>query len=282
MSAVQALGWFGSLFISLTLVGCTNGTGDSPASPPASSAGTIWASDASSIQNLQAVDAQTTQLVFDQPRNYISGPALGWQATTVRAYASAAAFATDVAHGSVPAGTTTVLYDPEQWSATPLTEQQQPSVFMAQFAQLAKTQRYSSIMTPAVNLMNVAGAECTAQTGEAAEDAFIRCNIAGKAAVADVVNIQWQRLEADATRYASYVATSAGQAKAVNPQVIFLTQLTTRTFDTQSMPTTGCLMYTAYLAARTSVQGFWLHVDPNNGQIGIDFLKLVEGTGGCP
>lgn len=277
--------WLLPLLLSLILIGCTNsGNSDSQSqSPPASTASLIWASDASSIQNIQTIDAQTTQLVFDQPHNYISGPSLGWQATTVRAYASAAAFMSDMAQGSIPAGTTTVLYDPELWAATPVNEQQQPSVYMAQFAQQAKAQGYSSIITPALNLMNVAGAECAAQAGEAVEDAFIRCDVAGKAAVANVVDIQWQRLESDPTRYANYAATSVGQAKAVNPQVIFLAQLTTRTFATQSSPTTGCLMYAAYLAARTSVQGFWFHVDPNNGQIGIDFLKLVEGiTGGCP
>ena len=289
MSLCACLSWFVALLLSLGLASCGNSSSsppvtNSPSSSPPSTSSTslIWATDASSIQNMQAVDAQTTQLVLDQPGNYISGPALGWQATSVRAYASATAFMTDVTQGRIPVGTTTLLYDPEQWAATPLNEQQQPSVFMAQFAQQAKAQGYSSIITPALNLMNVAGAECAAQTGEAIEDAFIRCNIAGKAAVGDVVDIQWQRLESDPTRYATYAATSAGQARAVHSQVIFLTQLTTRTFTTQATPTTGCLMFAAYSAARTSVQGFWLHVDAGNGQIGVDFLKLVEGmTGGC-
>ena len=208
---------------------------------------------------------------------------MGWQATPVRGYASAAAFMTHISQGTIPAGTTTVLYDPEQWAATPLNEQQQPGVYMAQFAQQAKLQGYVSIVMPAVNLMNVAGAECAAQPGEALEDAFIRCNIAGKAAVGNVVNVQWQRLQSDPAQYASYAVTSAGQAKAANPEVTFLTQLTTRTFASQSTPTTGCLIYAAYTAARPSVQGFWLHVDAATGQIGIDFLHLLQGNAGtCP
>lgn len=268
----------------LHLLRCTNTTSDSPApvSPPTPSSNVVWATDASSIQNLQTADPTTAQQAFDKTGNYIAGQSQGWQTTPVRAYASAAAFLTDISRGSIPAETTTVLYDPEQWAATPLNEQQQPSVYMAQFAQQAKAQGYASIMTPALNLMNVAGAECGAQTGEAIEDAFIRCNVAGKAAVADVVNIQWQRLESNPAQYANYAATSAGQAKAVNSHVVFLTQLTTRTFNTQATPTTGCLIFAAYSAARSSVQGFWLHVDANTGQIGIDFLKLVEGaTSGC-
>jgi hypothetical protein len=151
-----------------------------------------------------------------------------------------------------------VLYDPERWPRTPGVEQRDPATYLRRFAELAHAHGLRVIEAPARTLMAVAGANCRRNAGETLERATLRCSLPASAArYADVVEIQSQVSQRDASAYASYVRTAAAQARAANPKVVVLAGLSTSPGDTAA--TSGELVAAAE-AARGDVAGYYLSV----------------------
>ncbi len=60
------------------------------------------------------------------------------------------------------------MYDPENWSATPVNEQQDPVKYMTLFGQLAHANGLKVIQAPALDLGTVPGSVLPRQAGESA------------------------------------------------------------------------------------------------------------------
>src|SRR5262249_30894154 len=159
----------------------------------------------------------------DRPGTWVLS---GWSgASLALSWSSYSSFAQSVARGSIPAGVTAVMYDPEGWAATPAWERRDPAQSMKAFAQLAHRHGYLVILTPHPTLTTEPGAVCGRGPGEPMEDAYLRCRIPAIAGrYADVLDVQAQFLETDPARYARIVEAAAFQARAANPDVQVLSQ----------------------------------------------------------
>ncbi len=169
-------------------------------------------------------------------------------------FASYQAFASELAHwGSVESKVRTVAYDPEAWGATPKAEQKDPVTYFARFAALARRHGLQVMITPNPNLMSVPGGACVAGAGESDVAAYERCDVAGKAAaVADIVETQAQSLESDPAAYAAFVAATAAQARAANPQVKVIAGLSPLEGISDSQ------LQAIWTRVRATVDGFYL------------------------
>ena len=150
-----------------------------------------------------------------------------------------------------------VIYDAEHWQQTPASEQRDPATFYQRAAQLAHAHGLIFIATPAMDLVNADG-------GKAADPAaaFVNRRIGAEAAqFADVVDIQAQSLERDATAYGTFVAQVSAQIRAVNPKATVLAGLST---NPHGSPITPDMLVAAMLAAAGHATGFWMNV-PGKG-----------------
>lgn len=190
-------------------------------------------------------------------------PALAW--------ASEAAFASDVANGRVPDGVRAVMYDPETWSATPVAEQQDPEAAMRAFAALARRHGYVVVITPHPGLVAAPGAGCSARPTETQQEAFLRCDLEGSAArYADVVEVQAQSLEADVGAYRAFVSKAARQARASNPGVLVISGLST---NFAMEPST---LFDAWQSVSDVVDGHYLNVPHGRRpRVAVGFLQSV-------
>jgi hypothetical protein len=168
-------------------------------------------------------------------------------------------------------GFTSVMYDPEGWSATPQAERRHPIEYARRFATLARAHGWTTIVTPAPNLASVPGSACRAGPDEQQDHAYIRCNVTGRIAYhADMVEAQAQHLEASSSAYRDFVARTAAQARDANPQVKVIAGLTTgRSF-------TPAQMFAAWSSVRNIVDGYYLSISGNERwQTARDFLRML-------
>ncbi len=92
-------------------------------------------------------------------------------------YTSYAQFSSDIASGAITYPYKWVMYDPEEWSQTPASEQQDPVRYMELFGTLAHAHGLKAIEAPAMDLCSVASAGCRART-------WLRCRIEAAAPLA--------------------------------------------------------------------------------------------------
>ena len=158
----------------------------------------VWIMTAGNVQSLSAVDAGTAAHFFNTPASYGAGASLvktpvqaRYATTPVLAYTSYARFSSDVRSGAIRYPYKWVMYDPENWSATPVSEQRNPVRYMTLFGQLAHAHGLKVIQAPALDLATVPGSVLPRRPGESADQWFVRVNIAGKAAAAgDIFQLQ--------------------------------------------------------------------------------------------
>ena len=172
-------------------------------------------------------------------------------------YTSYSAFAADMAAGRVPRSVHAVLYDIEMWPSTPLTEQQNPLVYMVRFSKLARAHGLLPILAPARDLMLVRGASCGKRPGENLSQAYIRCGLAGADARAGVLVVQSQIAQFDVLQFRNFLVLAARQARAGNPRVAVLAQLATAP---QGHVASLTQLVTAARSVGELVQGFSLNV----------------------
>jgi hypothetical protein len=168
-------------------------------------------------------------------------------------------------------GFTSVVYDPENWKATPLREREHPVAYFRQFS--ARGHAYGSkvLLTPHPNLTSVPDADCVARLGESQEDAFLRCDLIGQAAQhGDMVEVQAQQLEGDPAAYRSFVERAASQARAANPHVLVIAGLST------GVAFSAKQMFAAWDSVRDLVDGYYLSITGNDRvPIALVFLRML-------
>ncbi|HVD37582.1 MAG TPA: hypothetical protein VNC15_01985 [Solirubrobacterales bacterium] len=208
------------------------GAGFSAADPSGvSHAHLRWAMARSSLEHLGAVDAAIARRELDAPGALVQNdpPLLddptpaGWSSTSTERWASFRKFAHDVADGEVPAYVNAVHYDDESWSQTPLDEQLHPAAYQRRFCGLAHENGWACLTGPGQDLCAV----LSRPRGETYSQCYLDLGLAGKAArYADVIDLQAQALEAQGARaYSRFVRRAARQARAVNPDVVVLANL---------------------------------------------------------
>jgi hypothetical protein len=185
-------------------------------------------------------------------------PLAGITARPVVTFASAAALEDAVTGGQLPVGTYGVLYDPEAWSFTPVTEQRNPVQAATRAAAVAHEHGLRLIVTPALNLTTV----LAPGSQQPRWRAFLDLNLVARLArVADIVEIQAQSLERDTATYAAFVQAATSQASAGSPRIIVLAGLST---NPPGAPVDSQHLTAAIQATRSMVAGYWLNI-PGQG-----------------
>jgi hypothetical protein len=189
--------------------------------------------------------------------------------TPVARYRALATFRADVHAGTIHKAFRWVMYDPESWPDTPVTEQVDPCAAMQSFGQLAHSAGYRVILTPARDLALVPNTSQPKQPGEDISAWYLRTGIAGCASrYADVIDIQAQALTLDQVAYPAFVGAAAAQAKAANAFVTQLAGVSTNYGSAEQM---------AGAAQAVEVGGYWLNVPGPHPDFAkaVAFLKLM-------
>jgi hypothetical protein len=262
-------------------------------SPPANWSASVtatprlsWIMLGSTLDAIVATQPDVARATFDSAFSFADGkpwkqnqvPA-GYATTPTVKYESYAQFASDVAAGAIAPEIKAVLYDPEKWDRTPVSEQVDPVTYLQLFASLAHSKGYLVIETPARDLMAVDGAACRSTPGETLDQAALRCNLVANAALhADVVQVQSQTDEFDPAQFRAFVTATAIQARAANPGVVFLAGLSTSPAGRVASPET---LLAAAESVRGVVGGFYLTVCitcPGELAVADAFLAALGGA----
>lgn len=203
---------------------------------------------------------------FDTPSSFTSGKApTDFLTTRAASHKSFSAFVK-----STPAYTWT-LYNPERWeddyTQTPLLEQQHPSAYMDAFCTVAHRQGRSVILMPARNLVTVMSGDCAKMPSETVDDAYIRTGLARDGAAGDVFVVQAQALQPDPRAYAQFVQRS--KMSLPEGHAIWA-GLTTMRGDAVS------LMVECWSAVEPAVDGFYLNSTPETIKVAEEFLSTIH------
>jgi hypothetical protein len=159
-----------------------------------------------------------------------------------------------VGAGNVPARTQAVVYDPEAWALTPLSEQLDPAGAVARAAAAARGRGLQFIAAPALNLTTVLAPGSLLPRWQS----FLELGLAGRIAEhADVLEFQAQSLERDAASYAGFVAAAAHQARRANPGAALLAGVST---NPPGAAVDAGQLVAAIRSVAGLVDGYWLNV----------------------
>jgi hypothetical protein len=247
---------------------------------PASHADLRWAMARSSLEHLSAADAGIAREEVDAPGAFVQNdpPLLddptpaGWSSTSTEHWTSFRSFAHDVAAGDVPSYVSAVHYDDESWAQTPPAEQLHPAAFQRRFCGLAHEHGWTCVTGPGQDLCGVV----PHPRGETNARCYLDLNLAGKAArFADVVDLQAQALEARGARaYSHFVRRAARQARAANPRVVVLGNLS-------PSPSGGAVtaerLAACARAALPYVDGFYLTIPDGEAGPVAEAMRAVAG-----
>lgn len=225
---------------------------------------TSWMIGATPLSALNDLDPSLAAQFFNRPESYvISGdPPAGWSTTPVTVYSAFRDYvkASPASHW--------VLYDPEKWSLTPPIERQHPKAFLTAFAELAHARGHQVIVTPARDLMSVAGADCSSRTtGLGTDAAYLACRIPAAGALADVFECQAQADQLHVTAYRSLVQGAKKQTRAGQPFWAGLTTL-------RGHPVSAIVE--CYEAVARIVDGFWLNTSAETISDAAEFLSRAK------
>ena len=194
-----------------------------------------WMMTAANVQSLSQIDSATASHFFNTSTAYGAGASLvktpvqaGYATTPVLNYTSYAQFSSDIASGAITYPYKWVMYDPEDWSQTPVNEQQDPVKYMELFGQLAHAHGLKVIEAPAMDLCSVSGTNYPRLSGETCSAWFSRVNIAGAAATGgDIFVLQDESNTSNLSQYDSLYATTAAQARSANSGVKVYSEVST-------------------------------------------------------
>ena len=162
------------------------------------------------------------------------------------------------------------MYDPENWAATPVNEQQDPVKYMTLFGQLAHANGLKVIQAPALDLATVTGSVLPRQAGESADQWFVRVNIAGKASAAgDIFQLQDESNTTAGGQYSYMYNTTASQAQAANASVKVFSKVST---------VNGTAAQMATAAQSISPDGYYVAAAGNIPQTD-QFFQLMQTAG---
>jgi hypothetical protein len=178
-------------------------------------------------------------------------------AEPVVTFSSVSALRQAVDGGHLPAGTRAVLYDPEVWPYTPVSEQRNPVQAAQQAAAITRAHHLTLIVAPALDL-----ATAQPRSGGPLWRQYLRLNLVGAIAkVATVVEVQAQSLEREPQTYRAFVRAAAAQARAANPHVTVLAGLST---NPPGPVVSGQQLASAIQGSSAAVSGYWLNI-PGQG-----------------
>jgi hypothetical protein len=245
---------------------------------PASAGVHNWVMTGWNIHQINQLDPATASHFFNTNTSYGTGPnpagnpiSDGFSTNAVLTYDSYAQFASDLQNGAINPSYKWVLYDPEMWAQTPVSEQQNPALYMKLFGQLAHASGYKVIEAPARDLAQVPGAACPELPGENLDHWFVRCNVAGAAAAyADVFVVQDQVNTTNLTEYDYLYNTTRSQALAANPQAQVDAELST------NYGTPGQM---AAAAQSVSADGYYLNATTATITQADQFLQEMQAAG---
>jgi hypothetical protein len=214
-----------------------------------------------------------TLLITRYGRQRATQTALLPDATEVASFADSDELAQALSASSVPSSVKYLLYDPERWAATPANQQRDPFSSAADVAELAHERGKGLIFTPAANLASVAD-DAYSKTNRFA--GYLNLGFATKGArVSDIFEIQAQQMEGT-DGFARFVSSAVGQARSANPKALILLGLTTKA---PRQHVTVQLLFDAYSATRSSVDGYWINIPggtpagPQNAAAAVGFLQ---------
>ncbi len=241
---------------------------------------THWIIAASALQDLiDSGGAGIARSTFDNPTTVILGSSSGISTWSFNRGISAKSLSEVEAAAAATPRADTVLYDPEDWSFTPTTEQLNPFAASQSAQTFAAGAHMSLISAPALDLMKVL------YPGISPKTAYISEDVPGQLArVVSTIEIQAQSLEASPATYAAFVRAAVAEARAVNPAVRVYAGLSTNP-DGQTV--TSQELYKDVQATLGDVYGYWLNV-PSGGaycpscgtpqpQVAIDLLTELRG-----
>jgi hypothetical protein len=237
----------------------------------------VWIMTAGNVQSMSLQDAGLAAHFFDTSASYGAGASLvktpvqaRYDTTPVLAYTSYARFSADIRSGAVRYRYKWVLYDPENWSATPPGERRNPVRYMTLFGQLAHAHGLKVIQAPSLDLATVTGSVLPRRPGESADQWFVRADIAGKAAAAgDIFQLQDESNTTAGGQYAYMFNTTERQARAANPDVLVFSEVSTDDATAAQMAT----------AARSiTPDGFYVAADGKVAQT-LRFFQLMKAAG---
>jgi hypothetical protein len=245
--------------------------------PAGASTKPAWGMTAGNVQQLSQTDPSTASHFYNTATSYGNGASLvktpvqsGYATTPVLTYTSYAQFASDIANGAITYGYKWVMYDPEEWSATPVSEQQNPVKYMTLFGQLAHAHGMKVIQAPALDLGSVSGSVIPRQPGETLDQWYVRVNIAGAAAAAgDIFLLQNESNTTSGGQYAYMFNTTEGQAQAANPNVKAFSEVST---------VNGTAAQMATAAQSISPDGYYVAAAGNMAQTD-QFFQLMQTAG---
>lgn len=161
--------------------------------------------------------------------------------------------ADSAAADELPGDLGALLYDPEHWSFTPVSEQLDVRRFVTEASAIAKRLGVVLIAAPAVTLTTVLLPRYIGDRYRA----YLDAGIARSAATADIVCLQAQNAVRDTGRYAAFVREGCGQVKEVNPAASVIAGLSTNPPGT---PVDAGMLARAIDASASMVDGWWLNV----------------------
>ena len=261
----------------------TSSPGPSPSpSQQAAGAGPAWFVTRAALKSLMADQTARDRLLGTQIYEILrpgQEPLAGVGARPVVTFTSAATLKQAVTSGQIPPGTYGVMYDPEVWSFTPVDEQRDPVSAAAGAASVAHAHGLRFIVSPALNLTTVLSPGSSAQRWRR----FLDLNLAAEfAKVADVIELQAQSLERDATSYTTFVREATAQATAAKPGVTVIAGLST---NPPGSTVNSTNLVAAIAATRALVTGYWLNIPgpgaqcptcgPANPAVAIETLRTL-------
>jgi hypothetical protein len=292
---LRAAAAVGAALLIASIAGCSSATTSRPqtvtASPTTSvsapvspvSTGTHWLIAASAVTKLEQIAGSSTIA------NYLDGP----QTTIITNNSIPAdlsswnvAFALDTkslaqiqagVDGRLSSRISEILYDPEHWSYTPVSEQENVGASSQQAESMAHADGKQLIVAPATNLAQVSDPGATAANSFIATD-----DLAKVAPSANIVEIQAQGLERDTSRYAAYISQAVSQIRSANPNATIYAGIST---NPSGAPVTAAELVAAVQATSSEVSGYWLNI-PSPGddcpgcgasqpQLALDLLQQL-------
>ncbi|HEX3390598.1 MAG TPA: hypothetical protein VHT94_16290 [Streptosporangiaceae bacterium] len=177
----------------------------------------------------------------------------GAGAPPVLHFTSVASLRAAISRHRIPAGTQTVLYDPEAWRFTPMAEQRHPVRATRRAKGLAHAHGLRLFVAPGLDLV-IRGQHSYLPRWRQ----FLNRRLAASlAAAADGIELQAQSLERDPRAYADFVRSAARQARQANPGVTVLAGLSTNPAGGR---VTSKQLAKSARAAKPAVSGFWLNI----------------------
>jgi hypothetical protein len=266
-AGLAVLGAVGASGVALALVAGPAGAATKP----------VWSMTGGNVQSMSQTDSSTTSYFFNTSTAYGAGASLvktpiqaRYATTPVLSYTSYARFSADIRSGAIHYHYKWVMYDPENWSATPVGERRNPVKYMALFGQLAHAHGLKVIQAPALDLGTVPGSVLPRHRGESVNQWFVRVNIAGAAAAAgDIFLLQDESNTTVGGQYAPMFNTTESQARAANSKVLVFSEVST---------VNGTATQMATAARSISPDGFYVAAAGKIAQT-AQFFRLMKTAG---